>query len=267
MTKRITDFLIGSDPEAIVGSLPVTGPSRPIGAFEARIPGTKKRPVKIGEGCAIQVDNTMVEWCIPPSDKPESIMRSIQHCIDFTQKMHPCIIMKGSSAEYSEETLGHTKAKTFGCDPDWNAWNYQENPIPSCKNKLLRTAAGHIHLSYANPKDDLSLEIVRALDLFLGVPAILLDPDKVRRKLYGKSGSFRFKPYGLEYRVLSNFWIWDVDSVKWMFNGVKQAIEFINGGNRLGEADGRDIQKCINTYNTTLVPQILSKYEATKCAV
>jgi hypothetical protein len=33
------------------------------------------------------------------------------------------------------------------------------------------------------------------------------DKDTERRKLYGKPGAFRPKPYGCEYRVLSNAWV------------------------------------------------------------
>ncbi len=41
------------------------------------------------------------------------------------------------------------------------------------------------------------------------MPAIILDKDKVRTRNYGKPGNFRPKPYGMEYRTLSNFWIND----------------------------------------------------------
>ena len=34
------------------------------------------------------------------------------------------------------------------------------------------------------------------MDLFLGVPSILIDPDTERRKMYGKAGDYRLKEYG-----------------------------------------------------------------------
>jgi hypothetical protein len=48
---------------------------------------------------------------------------------------------------------------------------------------------------------------VRYMDLYLAVPSILMDDGIERKQLYGKKGAFRPKPYGTEYRVLSNFWI------------------------------------------------------------
>jgi hypothetical protein len=45
------------------------------------------------------------------------------------------------------------------------------------------------------------------LDLRLAVPSLIWDKDKKRRLLYGKAGCFRPKPYGMEYRTLSNAWL------------------------------------------------------------
>lgn len=51
------------------------------------------------------------------------------------------------------------------------------------------------------------LDVVKAMDLFLGVPSVLMDEGEERKQLYGKAGAHRPKPYGVEYRTLSNFWI------------------------------------------------------------
>jgi len=48
------------------------------------------------------------------------------------------------------------------------------------------------------------------LDLFCGIPSVLLDISndaKIRRQLYGKAGDYRLPFHGIEYRTLSNFWI------------------------------------------------------------
>jgi hypothetical protein len=57
------------------------------------------------------------------------------------------------------------------------------------------------------------LQTIKFIDLFTAIPSVLLDPGesgKARRELYGKAGAFRYTPYGLEYRTLSNYWMADI---------------------------------------------------------
>lgn len=51
--------------------------------------------------------------------------------------------------------------------------------------------------------------VIKMLDKIVGVPCTILDYDgaETRREHYGNAGSFRRPDHGLEYRVLSNFWI------------------------------------------------------------
>ena len=65
----------------------------------------------------------------------------------------------------------------------------------------------------------------KELDYYLGLPSLLFDPDTSRRKMYGKAGAFRPKPYGMEYRVLSNAWLKSPELIKWVFNNTKLAFE------------------------------------------
>jgi len=69
---------------------------------------------------------------------------------------------------------------------------------------------------------------VKQLDWYLGGWSTQVDPDTVRRNLYGKSGAMRFKPYGVEYRVLSNFWLTSADRKKQMWNRLQQGIWDMN---------------------------------------
>jgi hypothetical protein len=108
-------------------------------------------------------------------------------------------------------------AKELGCSPDFNAWTGMCNPPPSCReNPRLRTAAGHLHFGWTSdraPNDVKHIghayDFVKQLDFFLGLWSTRKDPSNIRRALYGKAGACRVKPYGVEYRVLSNFWVLD----------------------------------------------------------
>ena len=42
--------------------------------------------------------------------------------------------------------------------------------------------------------------------------------DTQRRELYGKAGEVRFKEYGVEYRTLSNFWTFNSDNIKFVWD-------------------------------------------------
>jgi hypothetical protein len=132
--------------------------------------------------------------------------------------------------------------QVFGCDPSTNI--YSEGADKTSKIKvdpkkyLKRSAGGHIHLGnsfeqyvdnkFADSADSglreyhkIALRIKQALkkspdimvavlDIVVGNTCVLLDRaegNKERRANYGRAGEYRMKPYGIEYRSLSNFWL------------------------------------------------------------
>lgn len=137
------------------------------------------------------------------------------------------------------------KNKVFGCAPSLNAYSGGESKITVDPRVFRgRSAGGHIHIGNAyqnylnNPqyreqyraayeitKDPNNMwavahrlekalkssEImVPVLDIVVGNTCVLIDRDPSnieRRKVYGKAGEHRIKEYGIEYRVLSNFWL------------------------------------------------------------
>lgn len=125
---------------------------------------------------------------------------------------------------FPETELNHPDARVLGCNPDFNAWNldYKHRPMVNPKPSLqgverMRTAGGHIHIGGSKDRkfakfiqSPLGQVLgVRYLDFFVGLPSCFLDNldgTASRRGLYGKAGSFRPKPYGFEYRVLSPWW-------------------------------------------------------------
>lgn len=112
---------------------------------------------------------------------------------------------------WTREALMHPLATEIGCSEDFYA--YSENPdiarpiinMPDLGSE--RCFGGHIHFGY-----DKSIippfALVRLLDAFLYLPLILADKQGLRRRFYGLPGLFREKPYGVEYRTPSNFWLY-----------------------------------------------------------
>lgn len=122
---------------------------------------------------------------------------------------------------------------------------------------------GHIHLGAPELKNQQLVEdVVKVLDLFLGLPSVLIDSERERRKLYGRAGCFRFgKSYtGLEYRVLSNFWLQSEELMGWVYDNTQAAINFINEGKTIDKEDESKIQIGINEYVEEFALELISKY-------
>lgn len=253
------NVLVGTDPEAFVKNTETGEIVSAIGL----IPGSKDRPHDISDaGHAIQTDNVMVEFCVPPASDPVGLYNDIQFCLAYINGMLPKGIETTilASARLDSKYLKSKQAKTFGCDPDFNVYSLSQNDAPSNKTNL-RSAGGHIHVGYDQHNQVDNMKIVIAMDLFLGLPSILLDKDTERRKMYGKAGCFREKSYGVEYRTLSNFWIASQESVTWAFEQTHKAVEFALNNDWLEAQEQADIQLAINNQDLDLACKIAKKYD------
>ena len=137
-------------------------------------------------------------------------------------------------------------AHIFGCEPDFNAWTGEENKKPKPPLKNMRSAGGHIHVETKLDKR----YVAQAMDLYLTIPSLFMDKGEDRRKLYGKAGACRYKPYGVEHRVLSNFWIFKEKYIRWVWRNTERALEFVDKGYPLfNSIEAKFIQDTINTSN------------------
>ena len=59
----------------------------------------------------------------------------------------------------------------------------------------------------------------------IGIYAQMWDGDHKRRQMYGAAGAFRPKTYGMEYRTLSNKWIFNPKIVDFVYRGVERALK------------------------------------------
>ena len=96
-------------------------------------------------------------------------------------------------------------------------------------------------------------------DYYLGLPALLLDGDDRRKELYGKAGACRFKEYGIEYRVLSNFWIANDDNRRWAWEQAHKAFDMSQGDymEMVSIVNPEDIQKAINNNDKHMAEQFI----------
>jgi hypothetical protein len=203
------NFTFGADPEIFIQK-----DGKPVSAH-GLIPGDKKNPHKVPFG-AVQVDGMALEFNINPAKGEAGFLRNLDSVMNHLMQMVPGYSLfdqpvAAFGLDYIEAQP--QEAKDLGCEPDYNAWTKDINPRPNVKTPF-RTASGHIHIGWTDNADltnDTHFEacciLAKCLDVTLGIPSLLWDEDNLRRELYGKAGSFRPKPYGMEYRVLSNRWL------------------------------------------------------------
>jgi hypothetical protein len=209
--KAMEGLTFGADPELFV-----VDTNGDFVSAEGLIPGTKDKPYKVDCG-AVQVDGMAAEFNIDPVDNYVDFRHNMKTVRQQLKKMLPkgYKLVEVATAEFKPEVWNNTPdhAKMLGCSPDFNAWNTCINKPPKDR-EFIRHAGGHLHIGWTDEADtsdtvyaSACLDLVRQLDWYLGTWSTLKDTDAERREMYGKAGSMRFKPYGVEYRTLSNFWL------------------------------------------------------------
>jgi len=229
------EILVGADPELFV-----INKNKELVSGYGMIEGTKHNPLPVDNG-AVQVDGMALEFNITPAKDCDEFVSNIKSVMATLKSMIP----KGHKlvaepvARFSEEVFKSSpeEALMLGCDPDFNAYDGgNQFPTPSAETNF-RTASGHIHIGWTKDADiedpahiQDCINIVQQLDVALGIMSNQTEDDRVRRSLYGKIGCFRPKPYGVEYRTLSNTWLRSDESIKAVYeNTIKAVKDLLNG--------------------------------------
>lgn len=210
---------IGADPEVFIrdtstgGVVPITG----------LVGGTKEEPIPlgIGDGYAAQEDNVMLEFNIPPAHNPDrfsdSIQMALEAALDLVRTRREDVeIDFAPYRAFTAAQLDNPQAQRFGCSPDFDG-HKGGRPIKAVAPERLvrddgtawRFAGGHVHIGGYDTGAMPTYVIAQMCDVFLGLPSVALDQQGPRRRMYGTPGRFRPTDWGIEYRTLSNFWIFD----------------------------------------------------------
>jgi hypothetical protein len=251
-------ILVGCDPEVFV---------KKDGVFKSAhglIVGNKKSPQKIHRG-AVQVDGMALEFNIDPAASEDEFCLNVQDVFNAMCAMVPGYEVVATPVAHFDPAYMKQQpeeALELGCDPDFNAWTGMANPRPDGE-RAFRTASGHVHIGWTNGVDASSgihlaqaNAAVKQMDFYLGLPSLLYDPDSERREMYGKAGACRYKPYGVEYRTLSNAWLKSEKLMRWVFRAVQKGMEDLMQGKELVKTFG-DVQEIINTSNVTEAKAII----------
>lgn len=250
----------GADPEAFL-----VDTSGHFKSSIGKIGGSKEmpRPLPLGQGYAVQEDNVALEFNIPAAESRsqfvDSISRTLKYLTDMVQRNYGYEISHVSAISFPEEELQDPSAMEFGCTPDFNAWTKEINPKPKAEDWKLRSCGGHVHIGFDVAQVD-RIEVIKFMDLFTGVPSVLMDNGDLRKELYGKSGAFRDTSYGVEYRTLSNFWIFKDPLIEWIWNNTSRAVEAAAARLPIGDDDAQDIISCINNNDKALAQKLVDKF-------
>ncbi len=223
-------YRVGADPELFLAS----GDGKKIISAIGKFGGTKDNPIQVHgwtKGFAYQEDNVLMEYNIPAAGSCEYWVKNHRNMIDYLTTL---VGQKGYSLKIQashimdDDQLTDLKAHVFGCDPDFNCYTLLPNPRATAKNKALRSAGGHVHIGQANMSRVDAVMLGRLMDASVGLWSVIHDTDTRRRELYGQAGSIRFKPYGMEYRTLSNFWLRHEESMQYVYAAVGEALKSLS---------------------------------------
>lgn len=256
--KLFENILIGADPELFLRN-----PNS--GAFISAhnyVKGTKEEPFLVDKG-AVQLDGTAAEFNIDPASNANEFVVNISTVMGQLSEM-----TKGSGYVLSASPVADfdpayfdteipMSSKVLGCNPDYNAWELCPNATPE-GDRPFRTGSGHVHIGWGSGFDCFDpdhfqkcAEVCRQLDHHLGLYSLLWDGDNRRRELYGKAGAFRPKPYGVEYRVLSNAWLKNELLQRWVYAATVAAMRDLDEGVRYEDYHGDFARRAIDENNVT----------------
>lgn len=220
---------IGADPELFVKD-------KKTGLFVSGhdlIPGDKQNPHPVPNG-AVQVDGLALEFNIDPAESYEQFQGNLDSVKNTLGSMiGDREFLQDASVMFDEEFAKDIPPfhMMLGCEADYNGWTLEEN-VPATGQEMMRTAGGHVHLGgfptdspFGGEHYELCGRLARIMDETLGMYSVLWDKDDKRRSMYGQAGCFRPKSYGMEYRTMSNSWIFQPKLVKFVYEGAMEAVK------------------------------------------
>jgi hypothetical protein len=250
---------VGADPELFA----VRKNGNPVSVI-GKFPGTKEEPFEIEGVGALQVDNVACEFNTIPATSPDEFSNAVAMPLKAVEEFlakKKLLLCEEAYLEFPQNQLNNADAVTAGCDPDYNAYNGMRNMPPDFYETNARSAAGHVHVGLDEIAEVDKPLLVKTLDLVLTIPALKFE-NADRRTLYGKAGCFRTKPYGLEYRTPSNFWVFTDARRKWVFECVQKAVEIFRDITL-----PRDLEDVINNNDLARAEMFIEQYDLVPCPV
>lgn len=248
----------GTDPEIFV-----------VDEKEKLIPARKFLKSK-KENATMFYDGVQAEFCPLPRTCLEGlkdyICNDMGYVLGAARKFNPkAKFTIQNSFRLSDEEMSALSDEdlTFRCSTSMNVYgDYGDQPDP--RQYQWRFAGGHIHGGCRTKSAPVLEAIIRSLDGVLGVAGVSLaanldNPE--RRRMYGRAGEFRLPKHGIEYRVLSNFWLTHPLIYHLTFELFRQAMKMGEQGlfSICWEGEEQDIRDIINWCDVDGARKMLKK--------
>jgi hypothetical protein len=203
----------GFDPEFFL----INSAKQPVSAQQFLTAQKGDKPHVIGPpeyGLGIHADNVTVELTLNRGYDSENFRYIAAMGLDAVHSwaaQYGLTISRQSSMTF--EKFHHKNDFVAGCETDLDAYTGDENP-PIVLDAHGRGAGGHLHIGFTKTVPVPAPIIVQFLDALVALPLVFDEYHDhsgaaTRRHVYGygTAGSYRAKPYGLEWRVPSNLWV------------------------------------------------------------
>lgn len=259
---------LGSDPEVFLARRNDTTAFVPA---VGQIGGTKGEPIPIPgmpKGFMMQEDNVMLEFNTPPSsDWMEFLHLNYEALAGLDDVLAPKKLQIARNicyAEFSEADLDTPQAREFGCLPDMDAYSGgAAPPIGPADLGRHRLAGGHIHLGFNNPANIPTFVIAQLCDVVALHEVLFGGSQGPRRQFYGSAGRYREKPYGIEYRTLSNKWLFESLAGQHLASGLWHIAAAVDRGDikavhrAFAEIPWAEVRRALANEDETLSEEII----------
>jgi len=226
-------FSVGSDPEIFLEKK--DGSVLPAFDFlpgkEKSVPTTPSR----GPNCNLYYDGFQAEFTTEAQSclayHVDSIQGGLKAALSHAKnKDTKAKLSLNTVMDISPELMAGSEEKhvAFGCMPSLNAYGLQ-GIKGNAREILFRSAGGHIHFGCGKLDEKTMVKVVKALDAVLGVCCVSFFAkydNPRRRQMYGLAGEYRLPPHGLEYRTLSNAWLFHPLLAHMVFDLARKAFVF-----------------------------------------
>jgi hypothetical protein len=194
MSEKV-NLSFGSDPEFVL-----TDKNGNYKSAIGIVNGTKETKVDLGAGHKMFYDNVLMELNVVSGRNENDVIEKFTDCLTRAARaIYPYLMRAQASQTYPAKETQHPDARVFGCEPEYCAYEMTQLNPPTCEpGNNFRSAGGHIHLGYngvafpllapikgdgtededRSERDWGRVWVVRMMDLFVGVPSLLVDHDK-----------------------------------------------------------------------------------------